>query len=181
MAVYQDSPDDTQLGDDFYSTFPLSSDPNGRWLSEDFTDLGDLERGEHGAAPLLSNQPRNGALKISFTDNSLILSSWHLRQQKVSRGVVNGYIKMHVGSGTPERAGQPAKRHAVSLGNQPYGVHHRQRPGVAQAHQRVHPIPPDFGREYKLDKIDGVLLAFCKHPPEGLGALFPSRSPRRDA
>ncbi len=125
---------------------------------------------EEGRIATLSNDREDrDAIKNPFTDNS-VLKQVHLRRVVVSRGPVNGYLKMRVVSSVPSDAEHPAKRQAVTLSNGRAGVHHKHIVGNEQAQEKVYQVPPDFGRGYKLDRIDQSLLAFCKFPSDEIRA-----------
>jgi hypothetical protein len=120
-------------------------------------------------------------LKNPFTDFTS-LSQWHLRRVVVTRGVINGLIKMHAGprninedddavGGDKDKDNgndndndndnwHRAKRQAASLGQRHLGAQRRDMPIAVKRPERLLPTPQDFGRGYTLDRIDQVLLAF---------------------
>lgn len=160
IKAYHDSFNDTQLDGDISAIFPAGSYSGpSQWFAQNTAGYNNLQNDQNSVLPP-ANPAEDSCLKNPFTDNPTLIK-WHLRQVVVSKGVVNGYIKMRVGPGFFEPVDHTEKRRAISFGNAPFGVHQKRTPRAVHEDEKVHHIPPHFGRGYRLDRGDQVLLAFC--------------------
>jgi hypothetical protein len=113
--------------------------------------------------PLLENRQVRLDMSNPFAENIIRHSA--LRQipdALPGDGAVNGYLKFRFNKPETETA-KPALPQNTALAMASMGKHHRNVPTLPGTNDNIPCLPPDFGRNLKLDSTDNKLLKFCKH------------------
>jgi hypothetical protein len=78
------------------------------------------------------------------------------------QGVINSYVKVRFwplgGTAVPVAAPKYSAFYPNTM-----AMHHRSLPCMPGGNADIPRLPPDFGRELKLDQLDSKLFKFCEH------------------